>query len=278
MAIKVQVDKIDEVEEGYRGLYTESDGKFVLTGVDNILDHPSVRKLKDENGQRRISERKATDKLKTYEILGDRKPEDILATLDRVPELETLAAGKLDEKKVEELVNGRLTIKLAPVQRELDGAKKLIADRDVIIADFQKKETTRSIHDAVREAVTKAQGFNASAMEDALMFAERHLTVDEDGKVTTKEDVGVTPGVDAVVWLSEMQQRKPHWWGTTTGGGGGGNRGTGGGGGIVNPWMNDTWNMTEQGKIVQTNPTRAAQLAAAAGTKVGGLRPAAKKN
>jgi len=41
----------------------------------------------------------------------------------------------------------------------------------------------------------------------------------------------------------------------------------------VNPWKAETWNVTEQGNIVRTDRARADKLAAAAGTKVGGLKP-----
>jgi hypothetical protein len=45
---------------------------------------------------------------------------------------------------------------------------------------------------------------------------------------------------------------------------------------MVNPWTADNWNMTEQGKIYTSDPSRAEQLAKAAGTTVGGPRPAKK--
>lgn len=276
MAIKVIVDKLEDVEEPYRGLYTESEGKFMLSGVENLLEHPSVKKLQTENGGRRIENKKLSDALKKFEPLGDRDVNEVLATLDRVAELEVAAGGKIDEKKLGEMVEGRLKTKMGPIERELTKLKTDLVERDTQITAFKTKETTRTIHDAVREAVGKAQGFNATAMEDVLMFAERHLAVDENGKVTTKNEVGVTPGVDAVVWLSEMQQRKPHWWGPSGGGGAGGNRGAGGGG-TNNPWRAETWNLTEQGKIVKENRTRADQLAQSAGTTVGGKKPQPKK-
>ena len=90
----------------------------------------------------------------------------------------------------------------------------------------------------------------------------------------TKENVGCTPGISPEVWLNEMQSKRPHWWGPSGGGGAGGS------GGqrqfTNNPWTNENWNLTEQGKILMENASRADQLAKSAGTTVGGKRPAGK--
>jgi hypothetical protein len=268
MAIKAIVDTLDGVPEQYHDLYTEKDGKFELTGVEDVLSLTVVKALKTENGARRISEKAAKEALAKW---GDRKPEETLLLLDRIPELEAAAEGKLDDNKINEIVQKRLGHHTGPLQRKLDEATKAIAERDAAIDGFTKKERTRTIHDAVREAVAKATGFQPNALEDALMYADRHFEINEDGKVTTKDGVGVTPGIDPVVWLSEMQGKKAHWWGQTQGSGSNGSvKGTLGG---ANPFSKDGWNMTEQGKILKASPSRAEQLARSAGTTVGGPRP-----
>ncbi|QFR59625.1 hypothetical protein P6F33_gp24 [Pseudomonas phage Quinobequin-P09] len=101
------------------------------------------------------------------------------------------------------------------------------------------------------------------------------LEVNEEGKVVTRDGVGVTPGIDATVWLTEMQSKKTHWWGPSQGGGAGGNRSGSGGG--ANPWSADGWNMTEQGRILKENRSRAEQMAKSAGTTIGGPRPQPRK-
>jgi hypothetical protein len=271
MAIKAIVDTLDDVPEAYRDLYTEVNGKFEVTGIEDVLGLSAVKSLKTENGARRIAEKKAKDELAKWSTLADRKPEDIIAALNRVEELELAAEGKLDDAKINEMVQKRLGHHTGPLQRKLDEALKANLEKDGQIETFTKKERTRTIHDSVREAVAKAQGFQAAALEDALLYADRHFELNEDGKVVTKDGVGVTPGVDAVVWMTEMQTRKPHWWGETKGGGGGGGGRPPLGG--VNPFSKDGWNLTEQGKLLSTNRTRAEQLAKAAGTTIGGKRP-----
>lgn len=272
MAIRAVIDKLEDVDEKYRDLYTEKNGKFELTGVEGMRTEADVTRLTTALNKERTDHKATKQK---FEVFGDRKAEDILSELDTIPALRAAAEGKFDEKKVDELVEKRIGAKTGPLERQIKNLTTQVAERDASIAVFQTEKTTRSVHDAVREAVGKAQGFQPPALDDALMFAERHLHVNEDGKIVTRDNVGVTPGVDAVVWLSEMQQRKPHWWGDTKGGGAQGNRGGNGATGN-NPFAHDTWNVTEQGRIVRENATRAEQLAKSAGTTVGGLRPVKK--
>lgn len=271
--IKAIVDKIEDVDEKYRDLYTERNGRWELTGVEGMKTEADVARLTSALDKER-NDHKATKK--KFEVFGDRKAEDILADLDRLPALEAAAEGKLDDDKVNELVEKRLAAKTGPLERQLKTLTGTLTEREQELEEYKAKETTRTLHDAIREAVGKAQGFQPAALEDALMFGERHLQLSEDGKVITRDSVGVTPGVDAVVWLSEMQQKKPHWWGATAGGGARGNNGTGGNY-SENPFSREHWNMTRQGELLRENRTRAEQMAKSAGTTIGGGMPAAKK-
>jgi len=261
MAIKAVIDKIEDVDEKYRDLYTAKADKFELTGVEGMRTEADVTRLSGALEKER-TDHKGTKK--KYEALGDRKVEDVLVQLDRIPELEMAAKGKLDEKQIDEIVEKRINSKTAPLERKVKELTGHVVERDTLIAGYQSKEQTRIVQDAIKEAIGKAQGFQTAAVEDALLFGEKHLTINEDGKVVSKDGVGVTPGIDAVVWLTEMQTRKPHWWGETSGGGAGGNKG-GGAGGARNPWTFEHWNVTEQGQIYNTNVARAEQLAKSAG-------------
>lgn len=277
MAIKAVVDSLDDVDEKYKDLYTEVNGKFEL-GVE--LDGVGVKRYTDfsklHEAARKERELHKATKTK-YAALGDRDPAEIITALDRIPELEAASEGKLDETKINGIVEGRIKTKLAPIERENSQLKAQITERDGIISAYKTKETIRTVHDSVREAIGKQQGFQQTAIEDALMHAERMFEVNEDGKVVTRDEVGVTPGIDAVVWLTEMQVKRPHWWGTTSGGGSRGNNGSGGSPTGNNPFTREHWNMTEQGKLLRTNRARAEQLAKSAGTTIGGGMPAKKQ-
>jgi hypothetical protein len=270
MALKSVYEKAEDVPEALKDEYKEVDGKWVID-VENVDALPRVATLKNENAQRRISEKKAKDALSAF---GDLKPEEVRSQLERIPELELAAEGKIDDKKIEKIVETRLNSKVAPIQRELDQTKQKLGESEKVITEYRVKEKTRTIHDSVRQAASKAK-LRPEALEDALMLGERVLDVDDTGNVVTKDGVGVTPGVDPSVWFTELQSKRPHWWGETVGGGAGGNQGGTSAG--KNPFTHEDWDMTEQGRIHRENPTRAAQLAKAAGTVVGGGKPPPKR-
>lgn len=270
MGIKTEVDTIEEVDEKYRDLYTAQGDKFVLTGVEGIKPLHEFAKVHSSLGKERTDHKATKAKLDAWAAFGT--AEEVQAKLDRIAELEAAAGGKLNDEQINKLVDGRIGAKTAPLQRELDTTKASLAERDQIIAGYKAKDVQRSIVDSLRDALKKHEGFQATAIDDAAMLAERMFEVDEDGNVVTKDGVGVTPGIDMVVWLTEMQTKRPHWWGTSQGGGATGSKGNLGGGG-ANPWTAENWNATEQTRIYKENAQRAEQLAKSAGTTVGGLQP-----
>jgi len=273
MAIDAIVDDLTTVDEKYHDLYAEKNGKFELVGVRGFKTQADVDRLSSALEKERNDHKQVRA---TLSVFGDRKIEDILADLDRIPELEVAAkGGKLDDAKIQELLEPKLKSKLAPLEREKLGLLTKVEELTKMVGEYQQKETIRTLHDAVRQTLSdpKMEGFQQTATDDVLMYAERMLEI-VDGKVVTKDGVGVTPGIDATVWLTEMQQKKPHWWGPTAGGGSQGSRTTGPA--ASNPWSDAGWNMTEQGRIYAESPTRAAQMAKSAGTTVGGMRPVKK--
>lgn len=273
MKLKATVDSLDGLDEKFHPLYTEKDGKFTLTGVEGIKTDADVAAVRRSLEKERAEHKATKDRFRPFEGYVD-TADEVLAKLDKYGELEAVANGKLDDGKINSIVEGRLKTQLAPKEREL----KKFADENILLKQeneqLKASERKRLIHDAVREQAKKT-GMIDAAVEDALYLAERVMEIDGDGNVVTKDGVGVTPGVDANVWLTDMQPKRPHWWPESKGGGGKG--GQGGGGGANNPFSAEHWNMTAQGQVARENPARAAQLATAAGTTVGGPKPAPRK-
>lgn len=270
MALKAILDSLEGIPDPLKAEYVERNGKFELQ-VEGMKTEADLQRV-----QGALNLEKTTHKaLQTrVQLLGDRKIEDVVAQLDRIPELEAAAAGKLDDTKLNEIVETRIKSRLAPVERERDTFKTQLADKDKLIEDYTAKERRAAIHEAVRKAATAAKVV-PEALEDALLLAERVFELDEKGNVITKDNVGVTPGLQPSVWLTDLQKSRPHWWGPSTGGGAGGNRG--GGGSNENPWTAENWNMTKQGDILRADRGKAEQLAKAAGTTIGGMKPKPKK-
>lgn len=275
MSLKATLDNLDELDESLHEHYKldEKSKKYVLDleGFDGL---PAVRKLKDESAQHRIKAKTATDQLATFSALGDL--DTVRAQLDRIPELEAAAEGKLDEGKINGIVETRIKTKLAPLERERDQLKTQLTEKDEQIKTYTAAETRRKVTGAVNKAARELKVVD-SAVEDVELYAERLFEITEDGNVVTKDGVGATPGLSPKAWLEDMQARRPHWWGPSAGGGASGNGKGGGGMGGPNPWSNEAWSLTEQGKILTADRAKAERLAKAAGTSIGGKRPAPKK-
>lgn len=273
MGLKINEETLDAVDEIYHSLYTEQEGKFVLTGIDGMKTDADISRM----NVALTKERAATNELKQkFSILAGKDPIEILASLDRIPELEALAAGnKVDDEKIETIVETRLRAKLNPLERQLEAEKAKIVSLEGINKMFIEKEKTVSIHSAVRKAATAAN-VRPEAIDDAITLAERFFELSDDGSVIAKDIVGVTQGIDPAMWLSDLQAKKPHWWGESVGGGAGGTNSNSGFSGVSNPWSADNWNLTEQGKLYSKNPAKAEQMANAAGSSVGASRPTKK--
>jgi hypothetical protein len=264
------LDSLDGLPEEVASEYVEKDGKFHIQ-VEGMKTPDDFNKVQTSLNAARTEANTLKQRLG---MLGDRKVEDVLEQLNRIPELEAAAEGKLDDDKINGIVENRIKTKIAPLERERDTLKSQLTEKDGIIQTFEQKETVRKIHRQVREAA-KASGMREEAIDDALLLSDRTLEL-VDGVAVVKADTGYNQGLAPKDWLAELQSKRPHWWPESEGGGAGGNRG-GGGSLTKNPWSADNWNMTEQGKIYNENPTRAEQLAKAAGTTIGGAKPAPKK-
>jgi len=262
MAFKLVLDTLEGLSEDISKEYVERDGKFHIQ-VEGMKTQADIDAVQRSLAAARTEA--GTFKAKLA-LLGDRKVEEVIAQLDRIPELEAAAGGKLDETKLKELAEARARAIVAPIERERDGFKAQLGEKDAVIKQFETKEQTRTIHDQIKAAAKKA-GVIDEAMEDAINAGERLFVLEEGtGKAVVKEGLSVTQGLEPKDWLSDLQSKKPHWFGQSTGGGAGGNRG-GGAGAELNPFSHDGWSITKQGQMMQTDAARADRLAKAAGHK-----------
>lgn len=273
--LEIQYDSLSAVPEAFRPLYEEKDGKAVLSKVNGLKTQSDINNLSEALRKERNDHKAAQDALKAWGNLG-KKPEEILAQLDRIAELEAAAAGKIDDKKITEMVEARLGQKVGPIERQLREAttnlETVTRERDT----FRDQLYRRDMTDVVRSIASEMKVV-PTAMADVELFAQFALERQEDGSFITKSGIpGVTPGLDAKGLLKEMQKHRPHWWPASAGGGAGG--GMGGINGDKNPWSAQHWNLTEQGRIVKEHGmAKAQELAKLAGSSVGATRPTQKK-
>lgn len=266
---------INDIPEQYRDLYSERNGQFELTGVVGIKTQADVDKLNVAISKEREAHK--LTKLKAN-IWGDLEYQDTITKLDRIPELEAAAEeGGIDEVKMNELVEGRMKTRLAPIERENLQLKSAAAESDGVILKLQNKERKRLIRDKVHAVCVDAKILN-TACGDALFLAESVFEIrEDDGEIVTRDRVDVTPGIRAEDWLNEMRPKKPHWWPPSHGGGAGGSNGNSSYLGD-NPWTAENWSATNQGFYLRQHGSDKANAAAkAAGSFFGSAVPPVKK-
>lgn len=252
MALKMILDSLDGLDPVIVKEYIPRDGKFVLDVPDakSKLDTDKLQKALND-------EREVSKGLKgQLDAWGNRKPEEVLPELDKLPEYKAAAeAGskKLDQTQIDAIVNGRV----APLQRALD---KVTADHKAEqekTALYQQKETRRTIFDAVRSVATETKANPEAFSTDyggLMLLAERLFKVDDQGKVVVREgipDMVHGQGVKDVV--GELQRQHPYFWPPSNGGGAGGGTGSGGSGG-ANPFKDN--NMTARSAFIKANEHR----------------------
>lgn len=287
MAVKLKVvyDTADEIPEGFTELYIERDGKFALTGVEGVKTQADIDRINEGLRKERADHTITKGKLAKF---GDVDPDTIPGTLTELEELrakmEALGPnGQVDQTKIQPVIDAAVNRALGPVtrektqlQRDLDAARKDVTTRDGEIVELKGSITTSVIERELRDAATAGKVLG-EAVSDAVVIGRSIFEIAEDGRVLTKELPGVTPGLSPKDWLKDQQQSRPYWWPASQGGGAAGGRG-----GLPvraeNPWTNEGWNVTAQGRYVRTHgEAKALEAAKAAGlTSLTAARPAVK--
>lgn len=275
MKLKLSYNSQEDIPNGYEALYTEKDGKWVLTGIEGMKTQEDITRLSESLRKEREDHKKVKDILAK---LGgpDLDADALVEKLDEYEELklrvESGEGGKIDDKKVEELVEQRVQRRLAPVERERDRLKTRNTELENENGTLKGTITRGTVESELRRHATEGKVVT-SALDDILDIGANIFEVAEDGAVVTKQGLRNVPaGVTPDVWLSDMKEKRPHWWPASQGGGAGGS-GSGNGTG-VNPWTKDNWSIEAQAQLVRTDPGKADRLAKAAGVHVGAMSPA----
>jgi len=273
MALNVIHDSADDIPEAFRELYTEREGKHVLTGIGGVKTQADIDRMRTGLDKEREEHRETRDKLNRWKDLDH---DDVVSKLDRFKELEIAAKGNKEEMdaKLEELTEARIGSRLAPVERENRTMKEQLETVTGQLEAMKANEKRRAITDEVMSVAGEMKVISG-ALDDMKLLAGAVFEVTEDGKVMTKEnDFGITPGLSPDVWLQEMQEKRPHWWPVSEGGG---SKGSGpvSLGGKSNPWSREGWNITEQGRVIREHgEEKAQQLARSVGATMTTMPPA----
>lgn len=268
MPLKLEYTALDDVPEHFHELYTEKDGKFTLSGIEGLKSQADIDRIHTGLTKERGDHKKTKEK---YNFLDGLDLADVQTRLNRYDELEAAAAGKIDDKKLNDMVEKRLEGRLSPLEREKKALNDLLTTSKGENDTLRGTLLRRDINDAVRTSALTAKVVD-TALDDVLMIAGSVFVKTEEGRIVTRDDLnGVAGGLDPAAWINEMKEKRPHWWPASQGAGANGGSKDGSAG---NPFKKDSWNLTEQTIMVREKGMDFAErMAKAAGTTVGGRAP-----
>lgn len=281
--LKTIYEKPEEIPEGFSELFTERNGHFELTAVEGVKTQADVDRVNAALVKERGDHKLVREKLQQF---GEIDPATLPVLQEELAEakarLETLTTeGKANVEAVQSQIDAAIARAVGPVTRDKDAlARQLEVSKQAVAAEAAKvKKLEESIQQehvriTIRDAAIAANVL-PSAIEDAVLVGERMFEL-VDGKLVTKDQDGLTPGLNPKEWAKDMKEKRPHWWPLSQGGGAEGGKG----GGVNlkdNPWSPEAWNITKQGQVIKSlGEEKAADMAARVGSKIGAVRPTKK--
>lgn len=198
MTLKATIDKLDDIPEPFRALYSQQGEKFVLTDIEGLVPRAKIDEFRSTN----VDLMKKVGELEN--TLGGLTADEIKALREQK---QALADKKLiDEGKLEQLFAQRTT-------QLVEQHKATLAEKEAALAEAAKRMEAIMIDGGVREAAL-ASGIRPAAVDDVLARARNVFRV-RDGKVTPMqgETVLYGKGGDPMTideWMGKLSETAPH--------------------------------------------------------------------
>jgi hypothetical protein len=256
MALKFKFKTKEEIPAESQSLYVERDGGWILD-VDGVVDKSKLDEFRTNNIA--LTNQLAEQK-KRFEGID---PDEVKKLAEEKRKLEE--AQQLKGGEVEKVVDGRLKTAKTEWDKQFNA---VVAERDVL----NSRLTAIQIDQGVITVATK-KGLRPTAIPDITARARVVFKLvdgaprayEADGQTVRVGKDGITP-MTLDEWVDQQVADAPHLFESNAGGGAAGN-GSGGAGNnrsVKNPFRKETWNLTEQMKLLKTDPQLAVRLKAAA--------------
>lgn len=251
MALKFKYSKREEIPTELSVHYAERDGAWVLD-CDGVADKARL----DEFRQNNINLTRQLDEQKRrFEGIDPDAVREAMEAKRKLDEGELLKKGDLESV---------LQSRLSPFEKRAKEAEAAAAAANSRLVELQ-------INQGAVAAASK-RGLVPSAIADLTARARNAFRLVNGAPVAVEAD-GQTPrvGKDGVTpmtfdeWADSLTAEAPHLFNKNSGSGAAGSGSGGVGNGVKNPWRKESWNLTEQMKLLRNDPKAAEQLKAAAG-------------
>jgi hypothetical protein len=259
MALKFKFKSKEEIPAEHLPLYAEREDGWVLD-VEGAVDKSKLDEFRSTN----VALLKERDELKQrFEGIDTGQVKALAEEKRRLEEAAQLKAGE-----VEKVVEGRVKSVKGELEKQISA---LTAERDALTARL----TSIQIDQGVLTVATR-RGLRPTAIPDITARARSIFRLangvptafEPDGKTLRYGKDGLTP-MTLEEWVDAQVSEAPHLFESNAGGGAAGNSSGGGAGArangsLRNPFRRETWNLTEQMKLLKSDPGLAARLKAAA--------------
>ena len=251
MALKYKYKTKDEIPAELQSLYVERDGAWILD-TEGVVE-------KSKHEEFRTNNIALTNQLKRFEGIDPDQVRELAAEKQRLLEERQLKAGEADKV---------IEARLKTARAEWDKTHNVVvAERDALTGRL----TAIQIDQAVVTEATK-RGLRATALPDITSRARQTFKLvngvpqafDGDGQTARMGKDGVSP-MTLAEWVDALVSDAPHLFEANAGGGAAGS-GSGGAGNrsVKNPFRKESFNLTEQMKLLKSDPQLAARLKASA--------------
>lgn len=250
-----------EIPAGLEAFYVEQDGEFVLDvdGRDKVGEFRNNNRTLKAKLEAQAAELAAL-KLR-FEGVDPEEAKRLAAEHQALLEKEQMKAG--DAEKV---IAARVAAAKADAAKDAAGLQRKLEQAEARLS-------STLIDQGVLTLATK-RGLRSTAVPDITARARGAVRLVEGAVVVVGGD-GQSPrlGKDGVSpmsleeWIEAQAVDAPHLFETNAGGGAAGNSPGGAGGGkqaVKNPFLRESWNLTEQMRLQKSDPGLAARLKAAA--------------
>ena len=178
MALKQSVDNIEEVEENFRPLYTEQDGKYVLPEIEGLVSKKTVDEFRNNN----IALLKERDSLK--EDMGKYQDIDLEQAREALKLKEDLENKKLmDEGQFEELLNKQIDRNKTQFEKQIKALEERGKIQEQLAQEKHKKFSSLRVDMEVRKVLDKRPELTTAAR---MLIADRvvnRFTLDDNDNI-----------------------------------------------------------------------------------------------
>jgi hypothetical protein len=256
MPLKLTVENLTDVPEALRGAYKQrTDGAGYIVDIEGGVVPKSVH---DEFRANNIALQK---KLKD---LGELTPEQVTELREKVTSLEgdLTAARKGKDTETEkriEAIQAALQKKIDEATKSADGYKSRL-ENVLIDGEVAKAAIKIGAHETAVDDISARVRSRFRIGEDNQPYA-----VDQQGNKIFGED-GKPLGIEGAV--RQLTKQAPHLFKPSSGGGATNTPGGAGRSTAANPFKKESWNHTEQSKLIRSDKAEATRLAAEAGVQL----------